>query len=108
MKFGPPSIPVFQIGRKERKYRQCYFQDEFTINDEIGAFEDFEVYDDDEPLQEEEDQQEHNLTKAQQSTGFSDGWVLKAHLVFCFGPKLWVLAYAQPEQYNITSLTQLT
>ena len=47
-KFGPPSIPVFPMSRKEMQYRQCYFQEEFDICDMVDIFDDLEIDEDDE------------------------------------------------------------
>ena len=47
-KFGPPSIPVFPLSRKEMQYRQCYFQEEFDICDMVDIFDDLEIDEDDE------------------------------------------------------------
>ena len=41
-KYGPPSIPMFPISKKEHEYRQYYFREEYGICDEIRLF---EVYD---------------------------------------------------------------
>ena len=54
-KFGPPSIPVFPISKKEQEFRQYYFQEEYNICDQIELFEEFEVEADNELEVEDED-----------------------------------------------------
>ena len=55
-KYGPPSIPIFPISKKEQEARTYFFQEEYDICGQVDILDDLYLHEDDELMPDHEDQ----------------------------------------------------